>query len=76
MINLQVAPRAGGGPDVVREALALVLQALIDAEATEMIGAGRHERTEARTGYRTHSGPAAVDEGRRRGAQDSKLREV
>ena len=31
--------RAGGDLDVIREGLALVLQALIDAEATQQIGA-------------------------------------
>ena len=35
------ALRAGGDLDVVREALALVLQALIDAEATQHIGGDR-----------------------------------
>ena len=30
----------------------MVLQALIDAEATEFIGAGRHERAESRTNQR------------------------
>jgi hypothetical protein len=35
MTDLLDALRAGGSLDVVREALALVLQALIDAEATE-----------------------------------------
>ena len=34
MSELLAALRAGGGLDVVREALALVLQALIDVEAT------------------------------------------
>jgi putative transposase len=46
------ALRAGGDLDIVREALALVLQALIDAEATQQIGAGRYERTETRTAHR------------------------
>ena len=52
MTDLLAALRAGGGLDVVREALALVLQALIDAEATEVIGAGRYERSAARTTHR------------------------
>jgi len=52
MGDLLAALRAGGGLDVVREALALVLQALIDAEATEVIGAGRYERSAARTTHR------------------------
>ncbi len=49
------AIRAGGSIDVMREALALVLQALIDAEATQSIGAGRYERTESRTTHRNGS---------------------
>jgi hypothetical protein len=35
------ALRAAGDLDLVREALALVLQAPIEAEATQQIGAGR-----------------------------------
>ena len=46
------ALRAGGDLDVVREALALVLQALIEAEATQQIGAGRYERSATRTTHR------------------------
>ena len=49
MTDLLVALRAGGGLDVVREALALVLQALIDAEATEQIGAQPYERSHRTT---------------------------
>jgi putative transposase len=52
MTELLVALRAGGGLDVVREALALVLQALIETEATEAIGAGRYERSASRTTHR------------------------
>jgi putative transposase len=52
MTDLLAALRAGGGLDVVREALALVLQALIEAEAAQQIGAGRYERSEQRTAYR------------------------
>jgi putative transposase len=36
----------------MREAMQLVLQALIDLEASEVIGAGRYERTESRTTHR------------------------
>jgi putative transposase len=50
--DLLDALRAGGDLDVIREGLALVLQALIDAEATEVIGAGRYERSAARTTHR------------------------
>jgi putative transposase len=49
------ALRAGGDLDVVREALTLVLQALIEAEATQQIGAGRYERSAARTTHRNGS---------------------
>jgi hypothetical protein len=55
MTDLLAALRAGGGLDVVREALALVLQALIQAEAAQQIGAGRYERSEQRTAYRNGS---------------------
>jgi putative transposase len=50
--DLLDALRAGGDLDVVREALGLVLQALIDAEADQAIGAGRYERTQTRTTHR------------------------
>jgi putative transposase len=50
--DLLAALRAGGDLDVVREALRLVLQALIDAEADQAIGAGRYERTQTRTTHR------------------------
>jgi transposase-like protein len=52
MTDLLAALRAGGGLDVVRQALALVLQALIDAEATEVIGADRYQRSQQRTNHR------------------------
>ena len=46
------AIRAGGSADVMRDAMALVLQQLIELEADQAIGAGRYERTDARTTYR------------------------
>jgi len=49
------ALRAGGDLDVVREGLALVLQALIEAEAAQQIGAGRYERAASRTTHRNGS---------------------
>ena len=52
LIELLDAIRAGGDLDVVRRSVELVLQALIDAEATEVIGAEPHERTPARTTQR------------------------
>jgi putative transposase len=49
------ALRAGGDLDVIREGLALVLQALIDAEAAQQIGADRYERSASRTTHRNGS---------------------
>jgi transposase-like protein len=46
------AIRAGGDIDIIRKGVELVLQALIEAEATERIGAGRFERCETRTTQR------------------------
>src|SRR6187200_3395078 len=60
------AVRAGGEIDVIRRSVEMVLQALIDAEATEMIGARPHERTETRTNQRNGSFFPSVLERRRR----------
>jgi putative transposase len=49
--------RAGDGVDLIRDAVQLVLQELIEVEATEQIGAGRYERTESRTTDRNGSRP-------------------
>lgn len=49
------AIRAGGDIDVIRKGVELVLQALIDAEATERIGAARYERAVGRTTWRNGS---------------------
>ena len=49
--------RAGGGASLVREAVELVLQELIEAEATEAIGAGRYERSETRVTERNGHRP-------------------
>ncbi|HUP62564.1 MAG TPA: IS256 family transposase [Thermoanaerobaculia bacterium] len=46
------AIRAGGSEDVIREAMALVLQELIELEASQAIGARRYERTDERTTHR------------------------
>ena len=54
------ALRAGGDLDVIRRSVELVLQALIEAEATEVIGAGPHERTETRTTQRNGSRPETL----------------
>ena len=49
------AIRAGGDIDVIRRGVELVLQALIDAEATEVIGAERYERNPSRSTWRNGS---------------------
>jgi transposase-like protein len=49
------AIRAGGSTDVMREAMTLVLQQLIELEADQAIGAGRYERSDARTTHRNGS---------------------
>ena len=53
--ELLEAIRAGDGTDFLREAMALVLQELIELEATQAIGAGRYERTDERTTHRNGS---------------------
>ena len=53
--ELLEALRAGGDIDVVRRGVELVLQALIEAEAAEAIGADPYERTESRTNWRNGS---------------------
>ena len=49
------AIRAGGSVDVMREAMTLVLQELIEAEAAQAIGAARYERTDERVTHRNGS---------------------
>ena len=49
--------RAGAGVDLIRESVRLVLQELIEVEATEVIGAAPYERSETRTNERNGSRP-------------------
>src|SRR4051812_12455415 len=49
--------RAGDGVDLIREAVTMVLQELIEVEATEHIGAGRYERTDSRVTDRNGQRP-------------------
>jgi len=51
------AIRAGGDVDLIRSSVELVLQALIEAEVSGVIGAEPHERTEGRTNYRNGHRP-------------------
>ncbi len=55
LTELLDALRAGGDLDFLREAMQLVLQALIELEADQVIGAGRYERTATRTTHRNGS---------------------
>ena len=47
--DLLDAFRAGDGVDLIRESVRLVLHELIEAEAAEVIGAERYERSDTRT---------------------------
>ena len=58
--ELLEAFRAGEGVDLIRESVRMAMQELIEAEATERIGAGRYERTEARLTERNGSRPKLV----------------
>ena len=49
--------RAGDGVDLVRESVRLVLQELIEAEAAQVIGAARYERTPERVTERNGARP-------------------
>jgi putative transposase len=55
LTDLLDALRSGGDLDFTREAMQLVLQALIDLEASEKIGAARYERNDTRTTHRNGS---------------------
>ena len=58
--ELLEAFRAGEGVDLIRESVRLVMQELIEAEATERIGAGHYERTDTRVTDRNGSRPRLV----------------
>jgi putative transposase len=53
--ELLEAIHAGDGTDTLREAMRLVLQELIELEATQTIGAARYERSEERMTHRNGS---------------------
>jgi putative transposase len=52
LLEVLDALKASDSTDVIRAALQVMLQALIDAEATALIGAEPHERSDARTTMR------------------------
>ena len=47
--ELLEAFRTGDGVDLIRESVRMVMQELIEAEATEKVGAAKYQRTESRT---------------------------
>lgn len=53
--NLLDAIRAGGDIGIIRKGVELVLQALLETESTEVVGAGCFERSDARTNQRNGS---------------------
>lgn len=55
LYELLDAIRAGDDEDVLRQAMALVLHELIELEASHMIGAGGHERSDELTTQRNGS---------------------
>ena len=58
--ELLEAFRAGEGVDLIRESVRLVMQELIETEASERIGAGRYERSESRVTDRNGSRPRLI----------------
>jgi putative transposase len=58
--ELLAALKAGEMTDTIRSSLEWILQQLIEAEATVVIGAERHERTESRTTQRNGHRPRVV----------------
>jgi putative transposase len=58
--ELLEAFRAGEGVDLIRESVRLVMQELIETEATEQIGAARYERAESRVTERNGARPRLV----------------
>lgn len=55
--NCSSAFRAGEGVALIRESVRMLMQELIETEATHQIGTGRYERTEARTCQRSCNSP-------------------
>ncbi len=52
--------RAGEGVDLIRDSVRMVMQELIEVEASERIGAGRYERTDERVTNRNGTRPRLV----------------
>src|SRR4051794_34181962 len=60
LLEVLEAMQAAGVEDRVRTAAETIYQALIEAELTAVIGAGPHERTDARTAQRNGSRPRTL----------------
>ncbi|URL00911.1 transposase (plasmid) [Pseudomonas sp. BYT-1] len=60
LLELTQMLRAADEGDMMRQMLGLMLQALVEAEATSVSGAAPHERTEDRTNQRNGSRPRTV----------------
>src|SRR5579862_702277 len=58
--ELAAALKSGEALDLVREAVRLVYQELVEAEATAQIGAGLYERSEARSNERNGHRPKTI----------------
>ena len=58
--ELLAALKAGEMTDTIRTSLEWILEQLIEAEATAVIGAAPHERTESRTAQRNGHRPKLV----------------
>ena len=52
LLELSEALRTADSGELMRTLLGTILQALVEAEATALIGAGPHQRTDARTTQR------------------------
>jgi putative transposase len=58
--ELLEAFRTGEGVNLIQDAVTVALQELIEAEATQVIGAGRYERTEERRTERNGTRPRVL----------------
>ena len=52
LLDLLSKAEQGADPDFLRDGLKLLAQELMDAEVTQLVGAGLHERAETRLTYR------------------------
>ena len=60
LLEVLEALKAADVDDRIRSAATTIYQALIEAELTAVIGAGPHERTDARTAQRNGSRPRTL----------------